>query len=87
VIAFAAGAVNGYALNRRWTFHAAGSNRGRVTYVAVQALGLAMTAGLLWALVDVGSVGRVVAQALSIPPVTLTTFVLNRQVTFRSGAL
>src|SRR5205085_1103924 len=40
-LAFAAGAMNGYALNRRWTFR----TRGRFgRYVAVQALGAACSA-------------------------------------------
>ena len=48
---FAAGAVNGYVLNRRWTFAADDSRRARRRYLAVQLAGLAATTGLLRALV------------------------------------
>jgi len=40
-LAFAAGAVNGYVFNRRWTFLARDSMRARVLYIAVQAVGAA----------------------------------------------
>lgn len=86
VIAFALGAVNGYTLNRRWTFQAVGSLRAQVSYVAVQALGLGLTAGLLWLAVEVVSAGEQLAQLAVIPAVTLTTFLLNRLVVFRRRA-
>lgn len=85
--AFAAGAVNGYVLNRRLTFGVGGSIRSCVTYVGVQAAGLALATGLLWLLVDTRDVGHLAAQALVIPPVTLITFALNRYVTFATYGL
>jgi len=54
-LAFAAGAVNGYRLNRRWTFRASDSLGPRVRYVAVQAAGLAATTGLLWLIVTLAT--------------------------------
>jgi hypothetical protein len=38
-LAFAAGAVNGFIFNRRWTFAARDSTRARVLYVTVQVTG------------------------------------------------
>src|SRR5581483_1981814 len=47
-IAFAVGSVNGYILNRRWTFAAADSARARLVYVVVQAAGAGMTSVLVF---------------------------------------
>ncbi len=52
VLAFAAGAVNGYVLNRLWTFRASSTWRSRTLYVGVQLVGVALNAALLWLLVD-----------------------------------
>jgi putative flippase GtrA len=82
VLAFAAGAVNGYVLNRRWTFAAADSRRARLVYVCVQAAG-ALTAGaLVWLLVHTTAAGHVAAYAAAIPPVTVATFLANRRWAF-----
>jgi putative flippase GtrA len=83
-IAFLAGAVNGYVLNRRWTFAAADTWRARRRYVLVQLAGLGATTALLWMLVSLASLGRITAYALTIPAVTLATFTANRGWTFRS---
>src|SRR5689334_6037699 len=48
-VAFAAGAVNGYVFNRRWTFAARDSTKARVVYVAVQVAGAASTSLLVYA--------------------------------------
>ena len=84
-LAFAAGAVNGYVLNRTWTFRADGSWRARVLYVAVQLLGLGLNVTLVWLLVEAAGLGELLAQVLALPPVTVTTFTLSRQVVFRPG--
>ena len=47
---FAVGAVNGYVLNRRWTFSATDSTAARIRYLAVQLGGLAASTLSLWAL-------------------------------------
>ena len=66
-VAFAAGAANGFVLNRRWTF----GTRGSIArYVLVQLAGLALTTGLLRLLVVhaatiLGACSRVSASARS----------------------
>ena len=78
--AFAAGAANGYRLNRRWTF--ASDARGRMLlarYVAIQALGAAVSAGGAAALVGLLAVARLTAEAAILPAVTIMTYVLSRR--------
>jgi putative flippase GtrA len=69
-LAFGAGALNGYLLNRSWTFKAPGSV---ARYIPVQALGALTSAGL----------HHFVAECLVIPPVTLLTYLLSRRFVFR----
>jgi len=76
---FAAGAVNGYVLNRRWTFGGRDSTRARLRYLTVQAAGLAATSALLWLL---GDLGRIEAYAATVPIVTVAMFAANRSWTF-----
>jgi putative flippase GtrA len=85
--AFAAGALNGYTLNRVWTFKA-GSFRaqGLVRYVFVQALGLGLNLGLLAGLVEVVNVASIPAQAMVLPVISILTFALNRRWTFGRSA-
>jgi putative flippase GtrA len=80
-LAFAAGALNGYIFNRRWTFGARDSTRARVLYVSVQAVGAVSTSLLVFLFVHAGA-GRVVAYLAAIPPVTLCMFAANRVWTF-----
>ena len=80
--AFAAGAVNGYLFNRGWTFRASDSVRTRVRYVAVQAAGLGLTAGLLSLFVHAGQLGEVAGYAVALPLVTTATFLANRSWVF-----
>ena len=81
-LAFAAGAVNGYIFNRRWTFAARDSTRARVLYLSVQALGAVSTSLLVFVFVHLAGTGRVVAYLAAIPPVTLCMFAANRVWTF-----
>jgi len=83
-VAFAAGAVNGYVLNRRWTFRAPDSIASRLRYLAVQLSGLGATTALLWLYVSVAGVHRLWAYALTIPVVTVGTFAANRTWTFEA---
>jgi putative flippase GtrA len=85
--AFAVGAMNGYTLNRVWTFKA-GSFRaqGLARYILVQGLGLGLNAGLLAVLVEVVNVGSIPAQALVLPFISLLTFAFNRRWTFGRSA-
>ena len=80
-LGFAVGALNGYVLNRRWTFVARDSTRSRVLYVAVQVAGALATSLLVYLFVRAGA-GKVVAYLAAIPPVTICTFVANRFWTF-----
>ncbi len=86
-VAFAAGAVNGYTLNRVWTFKA-GSFRaqGLARYGIVQGLGLGLNVGLLAALVEGLDLGSIPAQAMVLPFISLITFALNRRWTFGRAA-
>ena len=81
-LAFALGAWNGYLLNRRWTFGARDSTRARVRYVVVQTVGLGATFPLLWLFVSYAGIGRLAAYPVTIPAVTLATFLANRSWTF-----
>jgi putative flippase GtrA len=81
-LAFAAGAINGYVFNRRWTFVAPDSVRARVLYVAVQIVGAVSTSLLVLFFVHAVGTGRVWAYLASIPPVTLCMFAANRLWTF-----
>ncbi len=86
VVAFGLGAVNGYVLNRAWTFRARDTWRARTTYLGVQLAAVAANAALLHTLVGSLDTDRLLAQVLALPPVTIATFVANRLVTFRRPA-
>lgn len=81
-VAFAAGAVNGYVFNRRWTFAARDTSRARILYVAVQVVGAASTSLLVYAFVHGAHVGRGWAYLAAAPPVTIGMFAANRLWTF-----
>jgi putative flippase GtrA len=86
VVAFGAGAVNGYRLNRAWTFRSARRGAGvGARYVAVLLAGLAINAVGVALAVDVADLPRLVGEVLALPPVTATTFVLARSWVFRAG--
>ena len=83
--AFALGALNGYTLNRIWTFRGGShTTRGLLRYCLVQGLGLAANALLIAALVEGLRMASIPAQAIVLPPVSLMTFALNRRWTFAS---
>ena len=79
---FAAGAVNGYVLNRRWTFGRGDSTGARVRYLAVQLAGLGTTSALLALLVEERRLGHVDAYVVTVPIVTVAMFLANRSWTF-----
>ena len=82
---FAAGATNGYLLNRWWTFSAPPASRRQVAaYLAVQVVGLLITVGV----VDLlhGQAPVLVGQAVAVPLATVAMFSLNRTWTFRVRA-
>jgi putative flippase GtrA len=82
-VGFAAGAANGYRLNRRWTFRSAARGRGTIVrYVAVQLLGaLLSAAGVALATSDL-QLRHLLAEAVVLPVVTLITYSLSRRLVF-----
>jgi putative flippase GtrA len=79
---FTAGAINGYVLNRRWTFASPDSGRARARYLVVQLAGMGATSALLWVVVSLAAASRFAAYALTIPIVTAATFTANRSWAF-----
>jgi putative flippase GtrA len=77
-LSYALGGVNGFLLNRTWTF----AHRGHIVpaaarYAAVTAFGIAANLALLKAAVSAG-VPRSAGEIAAVAPVTLVTFALNR---------
>jgi putative flippase GtrA len=83
-IGFAAGATNGFLLNRRWTFREhVGDSLTPVRWAVVQTSGLAINEGLLFLFVSAWQIDKLLAQAMATVFVTVTTFFANRSWTFR----
>lgn len=83
--AYALGGVNGFVLNRTWTF----AHHGRiwhaaVRYAAVTAIGIFLNLVLLRLVVGIG-VPRPAAEVAAVAPVTLLTFALNRAWAFSAS--
>jgi putative flippase GtrA len=86
-IGFGVGAVNGFLLNRRWTFRGhVGDALTPLRWTIVQGCGLALNEGLLYVLVHDAGLDKLVAQALVMGVVTISTFTANRAWTFRTHA-
>jgi putative flippase GtrA len=83
VAAFGAGAVNGYRLNRSWTFRSDRHGPGAgARYLVVLLSGLALNAVGVALAVDVAELPRLAGEVLALPPATVTTFVLARSWAF-----
>lgn len=83
-IGFVLGAVNGFLLNRRWTFAGhVGDSLTPVRWGVVQGCGLALNEGLLYLFVDGAGVEKLLSQAFATIIVTVITFLVNRAWTFR----
>jgi putative flippase GtrA len=83
-IGFVAGAVNGFLLNRRWTFSDhVGDALTPVRWGVVQTCGLGVDEGLLYVLVHDAHLDKLLAQVCATAVVTVTTFFVNRAWTFR----
>jgi putative flippase GtrA len=83
VAAFGAGAVNGYRLNRRWTFRSDRQGAGTgARYLAVLLSGLAVNALGVALAVNVAELPRLAGEVLALPPATAVTFVLARSWAF-----
>jgi putative flippase GtrA len=86
-IGFVVGAVNGFLLNRRWTFAGhVGDSFTPVRWGVVQGCGLALNEGLLYLFVDGAGVEKLLGQAFATAIVTVITFLVNRAWTFRMHA-
>jgi putative flippase GtrA len=83
-IGFAVGAVNGFLLNRRWTFSGhVGDALTPVRWGVVQTCGLGINEGLLYLFVHDAHIDKLLAQLCATAVVTVTTFFANRAWTFR----
>ena len=83
-IGFVLGAVNGFLLNRRWTFAGhVGDALTPVRWGVVQGCGLGLNLGLLYLFVDDAGIEKLLSQALATAIVTVITFLVNRAWTFR----
>ena len=85
-MSWAAGAVNGYVFNRRWTFRARDSSLARIRYVIVAAVGAGSVSLLVWLFVRGAGIPKLEAFLAAVPVVTVSTFVANRAWTFKERA-
>jgi putative flippase GtrA len=87
-IGFAVGAVNGFLLNRRWTFHGhVGDAFTPLRWTIVQGAGLGANTGLVYLFVDGLAMDKLLGQIPATAIVTVLTFFANRSWTFRSPAV
>jgi putative flippase GtrA len=87
-IGFAVGAVNGFLLNRRWTFREhSGDALTPVRWAIVQSCGLALNLGLVYLFVHDIGLDKLVGQIPATAIVTVLTFTVNRSWTFRTPML
>jgi putative flippase GtrA len=83
-IGYIVGAVNGFLLNRRWTFREhVGDSLTPVRWTVVQGCGLLANLGLVYMFVDGVGLGELVGQACATVIITVLTFLANRAWTFR----
>ncbi len=83
-IGFVVGAVNGFLLNRRWTFSGhVGDAFTPVRWGIVQGCGLGLNLGLLYLFVHDAGLDKLLGQAFATAIVTVLTFLANRAWTFR----
>ena len=86
-LGFAAGATNGFLLNRRWTFREhVGDALTPVRWAVVQTCGLGINEALLYLFVHDAHLDKLLAQVFASAVVTVTTFLVNRAWTFRVHA-
>jgi putative flippase GtrA len=86
-LGFCAGALNGYRLNRAWTFDGARGGLGTgARYVIVQLAGLALNMAGVWLAVERAGFPRLAGEAVILPAVTVTTFLLSRRWVFHAPA-
>jgi putative flippase GtrA len=84
-IGFAVGAVNGFLLNRRWTFSEhVGDALTPVRWAIVQTCGLGLNLGLVYLFVNGLGMDELLGQIPTTAIVTVLTFAANRSWTFRT---
>ncbi|HEX6696939.1 MAG TPA: GtrA family protein [Solirubrobacteraceae bacterium] len=86
-LAWGVGAVNGFVLNRAWTFR--GSPRGALPaarYAVVALAGSALNAALVSVAVSVDHLPHFAGELAVLPPVTVLSFLLCRGWVFAPGA-
>lgn len=84
-IGFVLGAVNGFLLNRRWTFRGhVGDALTPVRWGVVQGGGLLLNLGLVYLCVESLGLDELIGQAIAIAIVVVITFFANRAWTFRA---
>jgi putative flippase GtrA len=84
-IGFSVGAVNGFLLNRRFTFPGhVGDALTPVRWTVVQACGLGANEGLLFVFVHGVGLDKLIGQAFATAAVVVATFFANRTWTFRA---
>ncbi|HEX6743553.1 MAG TPA: GtrA family protein [Solirubrobacteraceae bacterium] len=86
-VGWGVGAVNGFVLNRAWTFR--GSARGALSaarYAVVALAGSALNAALVSVAVSEDHLPHIAGELAVLPPVTLLSFVLCRGWVFAPGA-
>jgi len=84
-IGFVVGAVNGFLLNRRWTFRGhVGDALTPVRWGVVQSGGLLLNLALVALCVSGLNMDELVGQAVAIAIVVVVTFLANRAWTFRT---
>ncbi len=83
-IGFTVGAVNGFLLNRRWTFRGhVGDALTPVRWFVVQGCGLGLNLGLVYMFVDGFGIDKLLGQVPATATVTVLTFFANRAWTFK----
>jgi putative flippase GtrA len=83
-IGFTVGAVNGFLLNRRWTFRDhVGDALTPVRWFVVQGCGLGLNLGLVYMFVDGFGIDKLAGQVPATAIVTVLTFFANRAWTFK----
>jgi putative flippase GtrA len=90
VVGYLVGILNGYTWNRLWTFETGPFHLPEFfRYLAVQGFGLVLNLSLLYVLIEALETPKGIAEIVSVVPVVLLTFILNRRWTFhpktRSG--
>jgi putative flippase GtrA len=83
-IGYLVGLSMGFVLNRTWTFRHQGSVAADAArFVAAFLIAYAINLGVVVALIDGFAVNSFVAQALGVPPYTVTFFLISKFYVFR----